>query len=506
MIPFTSKAFFEGKLKPDVCPIAKNEKDKFAINNKLQPKDECVLLSLGGEYYAQMNRKKATDMLRRKISEIRMRDKPKSNKAETNCIDSVPNKNATEHGLKFSKGFLLDHPTSNTENIEQKYSKTTHGNAQCRSTSSATVWERQQKDSVTQYNKSDGTNPASMTISNSTKIFENSKSSVDGNDLLPFLEIREEFDAFGNEIKAEAIDIANELLMLHRTVHNQSNGAKNSTCLQDLHQSFVSENSNDMRSSTSDIEEVQQVREKKMVTDTQYQAICSRLEELTLLEERYEHDKASNEKSSKSLQGKSWSSGFLTKAKSTKTRKPKSTIPIPPTTTSSPLPSSTNDEQMTKEIGKDVQEETRKKAVTFRDNISDTRYICPTSYGSVPSVEEPSSMKVIAPSHPKGTNEMTDRSINSVSISANGSGLFNSTLQRRQPEDSNIQAAEPLPQLNDIFSGYVMERPVPSKYSPTTNDILLDEAREAGTNTSKICTAQNKKLSRFARQRREQAH
>lgn len=513
MVPFTSKAFFEGRLKPDVCPIAEKGKDKFGTN-KLQPKDECILLSLGGDYYAQMNRNKATDLLRRKISEMRMRDKSKSNKAETNCMDLVPNNNATERGLKFSKGFLLDHSTSNSEITEQKNCKTMHGTTaqSCdeasRSTSygPATVGERQQ-DSITHYNKNDGTNPASMTISKSTKIVENSKSSVDGNDLLPCLEIREEFDAFGNEIKAEAIDIANELLMLHRTVHNQSHVAKNSTCLQDLHQSFVSENSNDMRSSTYDIEEAEQEqgRGKQMVTDTQYQAICSRLEELSLLEERSEHDKASNEKSSKSLQGKSWSSGFLTKAKSAKPRKPKSTISIPPTTTSSSLSSSTNDKQMTKEIEKDVPEETRKKVVTFRENISDTRYISPISYGSVPSVEEQSSTKGIIPSHPKEINEMTARSINGIS-SPNSGGLFNSTIQRRQPEDSNNQAVEPLPQLNDIFSGYVMERPVPSKYSPTTNNILLDEAREAGNTTSKLCTTQSKKLSRFARQRREQAH
>jgi len=70
------------------------------------------------------------------------------------------------------------------------------------------------------------------------------------------LEIREEFDANGNEIKAEAIDIANELLTLHKTKVNQSSIANSSTCLQELYQSFLCENSNNTRSSfTYDIKE-----------------------------------------------------------------------------------------------------------------------------------------------------------------------------------------------------------------------------------------------------------
>jgi hypothetical protein len=134
MVPFTSKAFFEGKLKPEVCP---NENHG---THKLEPKDEGVLLSLGGEYYAQMNRKQATDLLGRRIKE--MRDKAKhdssTNMAETeSIINSVPNKISTENKLKFSKGFLLDQPTRNTEMMEQKIRRQSEdGNAQsCNETS-----------------------------------------------------------------------------------------------------------------------------------------------------------------------------------------------------------------------------------------------------------------------------------------------------------------------------------------------------------------------------------
>jgi protein tyrosine phosphatase (PTP) superfamily phosphohydrolase (DUF442 family) len=82
------------------------------------------------------------------------------------------------------------------------------------------------------------------------------RSAIDSNALFPLLEIREEFDANGNEIKAEAIDIANELLTLHKTKVNQSSIANSSTCLQELYQSFLCENSNNTRSSfTYDIKE-----------------------------------------------------------------------------------------------------------------------------------------------------------------------------------------------------------------------------------------------------------
>jgi hypothetical protein len=469
MVPFTSKAFFEGKLKPEVCP---NENHG---THKLEPKDEGVLLSLGGEYYAQMNRKQATDLLGRRIKE--MRDKAKhdssTNMAETeSIINSVPNKISTENKLKFSKGFLLDQPTKNTEMMEQKIRRQSEdGNAQsCDETSRSTLQE-----------------PAT----------------IDSDAILPRLEIREEFDAYGNEIKAEAIDIANELLTLHRTIRNQSSIANSSTCLQELHQSFLSENSNNMSSSTYDIEEAEDEEQvegvKQRVTDTQYQAICSRLDELMLKEECYEHDKTINKKSSKSLQGKGWSSGFFTNAK----KKKNGTIHF--TTQSSS--SYAKDKKITKEVNEEVQQqEARKKVVSFRENISDTRYISPTSYVSVPSVElQQTSMQVVAPAHPKGTKEMKAGStINSISGRNSGS-LFSSTIQQRQCKDSNYPEVVPLTQGHDIFSGYVMERPVPNMYSTATNDIF-DGARDSSNNTSsKTCTTNNKKLSRFARQRREQA-
>jgi hypothetical protein len=523
MVPFTSKAFFEGKLTPEVCL-----NENHGTHARLQPKDEYILLSLGEEYYAQMNRTQATDVLRRRIKE--MRDKTKSDstttsnsKAETESfINSAPNKISTESRLQFSKRFLLDHPTSNTttEIIEQKIRRQSEdGNAQsCEETSRSTVSEpttilrERPQGSRTHYSTNTDGTERTTPITLSLKTFEKYRSTA----LLPCLEIREEFDANGNEIKAEAIDIANELLTLHKTKANQSTIANSSTCLQELHQSFVSENSNNTRSSfTHDIEEEEEVEGlKQRVTDTQYQAICSRLDQLMLQEECYEHDKASNINSSISLQGKGWSSGFLTNAKKKKTRiakanvKAKSTFTIQQLTTQSSS-SYANNKKATKVVDETVQQqETRNKVVRFRENISDTRYISPTSYVSVPS-EEPqqSSMKVVPPSHPNGTKEIKMGSTNNSISDRNSGSLFNSTIQQRKREDSNYPEVVPFTQGHDIFSGYVMERPLPNKYSSSTTKDILDGGRDASNNTSSnICTANNKKLSRFARQRREQAN
>mmetsp|Transcript_13040 Transcript_13040/g.18463 ORF Transcript_13040/g.18463 Transcript_13040/m.18463 type:complete len:380 (+) Transcript_13040:94-1233(+) len=130
-----------------------------------------------------------------------------------------------------------------------------------------------------------------------------------------FFEIREEYDSQGREIKAEAIDVAKELKYLQKQSKNEGNA-------DNLLEGYSSKNKG-ISSSSWELEEEfhEEVEEKKTranVSDEDYAALSSRLEELALLEEQAKKQKKTNIKSSKKLQSKSWGKGFLDGPKKSK--------------------------------------------------------------------------------------------------------------------------------------------------------------------------------------------
>lgn len=90
MIPITSKGFFAGTLSP-----TNSEENK---DNVVSREKERILLSLGCEFYAQMDRQKATETLRRRInSSIKNKIMVHDNEQD----------NTIKGNMKIQKGFLL---------------------------------------------------------------------------------------------------------------------------------------------------------------------------------------------------------------------------------------------------------------------------------------------------------------------------------------------------------------------------------------------------------------
>lgn len=121
-----------------------------------------------------------------------------------------------------------------------------------------------------------------------------------------FFEIREEYDDSGNEIRAEAINVAKELEFLEKG---------DDTNVSSLLRKPVKWNDDDGDISTTD--ELNSGKNDRIntnpvvVNERDFEKLSLRLEELARLEAEAEADKAINQKSSKKIQGSGWAKGFL---------------------------------------------------------------------------------------------------------------------------------------------------------------------------------------------------
>lgn len=126
-----------------------------------------------------------------------------------------------------------------------------------------------------------------------------SKMTADQTPSIPYFEIREEYDKDGNEIRAEAINVAKELEYLQREENNKLDSAARAAVL----------------NQDSDLLEVERHQNEcqRIVDSEEYEKISNRLDELARLEQEMEARKRINEASSKKLQGSGWAKGFLNK-------------------------------------------------------------------------------------------------------------------------------------------------------------------------------------------------
>mmetsp|Transcript_24790 Transcript_24790/g.36691 ORF Transcript_24790/g.36691 Transcript_24790/m.36691 type:complete len:327 (+) Transcript_24790:228-1208(+) len=115
---------------------------------------------------------------------------------------------------------------------------------------------------------------------------------------MPYFEIREEYDEDGNEIRAEAINVAKELEYLQRKENENIDSAVRKAESQDM-----------------ELLEQKQNETKTDVTNEEYEQISSRLEKLARLEEEAEAKQKINKASSQKLQGSGWGKGFLNRKK-----------------------------------------------------------------------------------------------------------------------------------------------------------------------------------------------
>jgi len=129
---------------------------------------------------------------------------------------------------------------------------------------------------------------------------------------LSIMQIHEELDEQGNEIKAEVMDMNEHLRKLLLKQEDDHTTSDATTKVQSV-----------IPSSDTILEEQTQQKNKSQLLK-RYDEISKRLDELSLLEDEYENNKVSNQKSSVKLQGTGWSKGFLsTPPKKNKSRNKK---------------------------------------------------------------------------------------------------------------------------------------------------------------------------------------
>ena len=113
----------------------------------------------------------------------------------------------------------------------------------------------------------------------------------------PYFEIREELDDSGKEVRAETIDVSRQLEYLRHPGATPPVGATTTT-----------------RPSQQAVEEIPVADDTpKVLSNQEYDALSARLEELAMLEQVSENEKAANLASSKKLRSGGWSKGFFNK-------------------------------------------------------------------------------------------------------------------------------------------------------------------------------------------------
>lgn len=284
-IPVTSKAYFEGTLDPSHYSIGKGvlADDHKSVTSK---EEETVLVNLGKEYMVELNKAEACDFVEKKISKLRklVNTSDTSNKKTTTNGGGAKKKDTK---LKIKKGFLNSGKKS--------------GSKKKKADIKASLKPAQK--------------------ANSTRA---SPSNATASPILPFMEIREEFDKDGNEVKAEALNISNELVNFHRELKEKKEGLKielksekqnEKNEIVDALLNNLPEKNNFEETTEKDTKK----EERKLQKQTKnYDQISTRLDQLILLEEEDMKKKAENVKSSKRLRGKGWAKGFLDNSASIK--------------------------------------------------------------------------------------------------------------------------------------------------------------------------------------------
>lgn len=283
-----------------------------------------------------------------------------------------------------------------------------------------------------------------------------------------FFEIREEYDSDGKEIKAERINVANELKNLRKDVkkHNEMPRGVDSDDdpLSDLVGGLDIAGSNNNGNEDSDVEFSNDNiggPPPSTMSDEQYNALSSRLDELARLEEEAERMKKENMKSSKKLQSHGWGRGFLnsdSKKEKKKKKVEKTTRELPvdsPAATPSPAAAAVAD---TDEPGLHG----HKKTVAF-NKTNEVRTIPRIGTTSI-----------------KAANLNPCRGAQNIQHGGDSGGV------RR-----------PVPFEKDAFTGIVSERPRQQQQRQAEMPVAVDP-------TIMEQEPKKKKLSRFAQQRQQQ--
>lgn len=277
---------------------------------------------------------------------------------------------------------------------------------------------------------------------------------------LPFIEIREEFDKDGNEIKSEAMNMSKVLQNVKKEIQSKTGDkAVDNEMLNALLDSVpdsLEDDDDDDDSQEFDVEdqdiEVEDNNEKEPMKD-----FSSRLDELIRQEEEAEKKQKEVKKASKKSLGKGWAKGFLNSSE-VKPKKKKKTASFKAEDSSSSM--------------MDDHHIRRSKKVQFT-GTNEVKEIPRIGQTSIKSIRPPSMQQ-------QHQQQGTDKSVQELTSSLE-STFLGSKVERSQPKES-------------ISIGGVMERSTPK--------VQCNQDASGGMNNS--APEPKKKLSRFAQRRLEQ--
>ena len=388
---------------------------KAFFEGKLQPTihggsgKEQVITNLGQECLADMTIDEATKFLDRKLDRIRSLMK-----------ESEPKPKKKSGKLAFKKGFL--------DGGQKKKSSMKKSQDQTKATASSST------------SMSTGYSPS-----------------------LPFIEIREEFDKDGNEIKSEAMNMSKVLQNVKKEIQSKAgdkvvDNEMLNALLDSVPDSMDEDGDDDSQEFDMEDEEIEvDNNSQKSCQKEPMKDFSSRLDELIRQEEEAEKKQKEVKKASKKSLGKGWAKGFLNSSEvKPKKKKPVSLQPKDPS-------ASKMDDQ---NIG-------RSKKVQFT-GTNEVKEIPRIGQTSIKSIRPPSMQQQ------QQQQQGADKTVQELASSLE-STVLGSKVERSQPKES-------------ISIGGVMERSSPQ--------VQFNQNASSGMNNS--APEPKKKLSRFAQRRLEQ--
>lgn len=339
MVPITTKAFFQGTLAPStISTTSTTLSENDTTTNDLMSR-ERVLMNLGEGYMAEMTRDDACDVIKRRCATVN----------STAPMAARGSKKEEDGKLVMKKGFLNKTQHSKKKNNRKK-KEIKHVGAKI---------NRESCPDILQSCPSQQKGPSLQTRQRQEQKEQDTERkeqlTAETSPVLPYFEIREEYDKDGNEIVAEALNVSAQLKELQEVLNNEDQDEVNTSQraakvtarmeneddkIKKRHEIIQALSSNlevrqeeiqhDTSVSTADgycrKKEEDHGNMKSSCTDKKeidYEKISVRLKELTKLEEEDEQNKSMNSNSSKSLQGKGWAKGFFNEKNRRNTRKQK---------------------------------------------------------------------------------------------------------------------------------------------------------------------------------------
>mmetsp|Transcript_15547 Transcript_15547/g.29318 ORF Transcript_15547/g.29318 Transcript_15547/m.29318 type:complete len:312 (-) Transcript_15547:5824-6759(-) len=292
---------------------------------------------------------------------------------------------------------------------------------------------------------------------------------------LPFMEIREEFDQYGNEIKAEVMNMSKVVQNVKKEIESkkENSESKSHGMLDALLQSIPE--STDMHQSR-DFKQQEEQQQSSSLRRQRFD-ISARLDELIRLEEEAESRKELNRKSSKKIQGSGWKKGFLSKKK-----QPSSTASKQTPQLKSSSKSSSSDTSSKSSL---PQEAPRVKKVQINEMNNDVKQIPRRISGTRPMSS--SSIDAMFPADTKNASDNKD----TTSSPTQNPIMMNTMLQNRTNHDEIFTFRQP---RKTMSMGGIIERLDANSISDQTN---IASATSSSNDTGHLVASSDskKKLS-----------